>query len=265
MLKVLNLALFLVILAIVPAFSAEDVVVATVNGEKIMASQLDANFKEAKAHGQPMTDKALKALTLTQMIDNMLVLQAAKSADVQNTAQYKELLAQANERIMQEVFLQQQTMKRLSDDDLQKQYKEFLEEQKDMKEVWARHILVQDKSKAEELIKELEKGEDFVTLAANFSIDKTAKTGGDLGYFTRGVMIPEFEYAAFGLDKGQYTHEPVQTRFGWHIIKVEDIRSMPKPSFQDIKPILVARATKNLLGDILKDLRAKSTIDTADQ
>ncbi|KAA6205036.1 MAG: hypothetical protein DU429_04110 [Candidatus Tokpelaia sp.] len=102
-------------------------------------------------------------------------------------------------------------------------------------EIHAEHILVKTQKEAQDIIKQLAKGADFEKLAKEKSIDGTASLGGDLGYFTPGQMVEAFDKAAFALKKGEYTKQPVQTQFGWHIIKVLDIRTKQPPTFDEMK------------------------------
>ena len=114
--------------------------------------------------------------------------------------------------------------------------------------------------KAFELIKELDGGADFETVAKENSIGPSGANGGDLGYFSKGAMVPEFSKAAFALEKGEYTKAPIQTQFGWHVIKVEDTRDIEVPKFADLEPRIRAEASKEVLSEILADLQKDATI-----
>ena len=129
-------------------------------------------------------------------------------------------------------------------------------------EIHARHILVDTKAEAEEVIKRLKNGEDFATLANEKSKDTNAK-GGDLGFFTRGQMLKPFEDAAFALDVGQIS-EPVKTQFGWHVIKVEEKRDQPPPSFDDVKEAIMGQLVQAKAQQVVTGLRNSAKIEIVD-
>jgi peptidyl-prolyl cis-trans isomerase C len=127
--------------------------------------------------------------------------------------------------------------------------------------VHARHILVATEDEAKAVLADLKKGADFATLAKEKSKDPSGKTnGGDLGYFTKEQMVPEFAETAFKLPKGQLS-EPVKTQFGWHIIKVEDKRTKPVPTYEQVKPQLEQYVMRNAQAEILTKLRADAKIE----
>lgn len=242
-----------------PAAAASPV--AIVNGEPITKAEFNEQFKIAKEIGQPIRDHDLRKLVLTQMIENKLVLQAAQGEDIKNDPEYKLRLDHAKDRIQQEVYLYRRAQQKLDTNILKDLYSKFVAENKNREEVWAKHILLKDKETARSIIKRLDNGEKFEKLAEEYSIDKTGKVGGDLGYFSRGVMIPEFEYTAFSLDKDAYTKEPIQTRFGWHVIKTINKRKINLPSFEELKPQLTAKATRNIIEQIVADLRDNAKVE----
>ncbi len=132
-------------------------------------------------------------------------------------------------------------------------------------EVHARHILVATEEEAKEIEAELKKGADFATLAKEKSKDPSgAANGGDLGYFTKDQMVPEFAEAAFKLDKGQIS-DPVHTQFGWHIIKVEDKRTKPTPTFEEVKPQLDNYVARRAQEELVDNLRKSAKIERLDQ
>ena len=127
----------------------------------------------------------------------------------------------------------------MTEADAKKIYDEKIVQLKPEQEVHARHILVATEAEAKEVAERLKKGEDFATVAKEKSKD-TGAEGGDLGFFARGQMLKPFEDAAFALDVGQIS-EPVQTQFGWHIIKVEEKRDQPLPTFDQVKEAIIAQ------------------------
>jgi len=130
-------------------------------------------------------------------------------------------------------------------------------------EVRARHILVKTEQEAKDIVKQLKAGADFTELAKKSSDGPSAQTGGDLGYFSRGQMVKPFEDAAFSLKPGQIS-DPVQTEFGWHVIKVEDKRNRPLPTFDEVKEQLMASLVQNQLKTVVQTLRGSAKIDIVD-
>ena len=126
-------------------------------------------------------------------------------------------------------------------------------------EVHARHILVDDEAKAKDIAKRAKAGEDFAKLAKENSKD-SAEDGGDLGYFTKDQMVPEFAEAAFKLEKGQVS-DPVKTQFGWHIIKVEDKRQKPVPAYEQVEDQVEQYLVRKAQADMVTKLRADAKIE----
>ena len=140
-------------------------------------------------------------------------------------------------------------------------YKLFIADNGSREEVKARHILVPEEATARTIIEKLTGGADFAEIAKTDSTGPSGPNGGDLGYFARGAMVPTFEAAAFELEPGSFTPEPVQTQFGWHVIKVEDRRVATPPSFEEMVPQLRQNLLNQTLGQILEKLRASAQIN----
>lgn len=139
------------------------------------------------------------------------------------------------ESTLQQLYVDRKIMTPISDSEFKARYDREIASMPKEPEIRARHILVKTREEAEALIKQLAKGADFEKLAKEKSTDGSAPLGGDLGYFTKGQMVKPFEDAVFALKVGEYTKTPVETPFGWHIIKVEDIRKKQPPSFEEAK------------------------------
>ena len=145
----------------------------------------------------------------------------------------------------------------MGEDALRKRYEESIKDSAEQgEEVKARHILVACEEDAKAIIEELKKGADFAKLAAEKSTGPSGTSGGDLGYFTADAMVPEFSEAAFALKPGEITEAPVQTQFGWHVIKVEDRRAVQPPSFEQMQPQLAQEMTREILTKAIEELRA---------
>jgi peptidyl-prolyl cis-trans isomerase C len=160
-----------------------------------------------------------------------------------------------------EAYLQAEAKTALTDQALHQVYDTAVKEMGKEEEVHARHILVPTEDEAKAILAELKKGADFATLAKEKTQDPSGKTnGGDLGYFTKGQMVPEFSDVAFKLGKGELS-EPVKSQFGWHIIKVEDKRTKPVPTFEQIKPQLEQYVVRKAQTDMITKLRDGAKIE----
>jgi peptidyl-prolyl cis-trans isomerase C len=206
------------------------------------------------------------------MADMLLVSQAAEAKKMGDTPEFKKKLAFARNKMLMEQMLTTTGKAALTDAAEHKVYDEAVKQMGQEMEVHARHILIraapgdekaskeaEDKIKA--IIVRLKKGEDFEKVAKETTEDPSGKTnGGDLGYFSKEQMVPEFSDTAFKLDKGQIS-EPVKTQFGWHVIKVEDKRVKPMPKFEDVKPQIEQYVTRKAQAELVTSLRASAKIE----
>jgi peptidyl-prolyl cis-trans isomerase C len=263
-------AFALVSVAAVPAF-ADDPILAKVNGTEIHQSDLTVAEEEA---GQlpPMSPDAKKDYLVQFMTDMILVSKAAQDKKLGDTPEFKAKLDFARKKLLMEAILKQAGTDAMTDAAMHQVYNDAVKTMSDEQEVHARHILIraaagddraskeaEDKIKA--IIARLKKGEDFAKVASETTEDPSGKaTGGDLGYFTKEQMVPEFADVAFKLDKGQIS-EPVHTQFGWHVIKVEDKRKKPAPSFDEVKPQIEQYVTRKAQADLVTKLRADAKIE----
>jgi peptidyl-prolyl cis-trans isomerase C len=198
---------------------------------------------------------------LEQVVVNKIVTEKVGKAKLDSDPEVTQALANAKTQILRNVYLEREVNKRITEDKLKAAYKEVLKNLKPVEEVHAEHILVEDQKTAKEVISQLEKGADFAELSKKYSKGPSADKGGDLGWFAKGEMVPEFSDAAFELKKGEFTKAPVKTQFGWHIIKVEDRRMRPEPKYEDVKPQLEAQLRQKTLGEMVqgweKDAKVK--------
>lgn len=243
--------------------AAENPVVARVGKEEIRRNDLLA-MKEAMAQQMPqMAMLPLEAVyrpLLERAVDTKLLAQAAAKDDVAKSDEVKKRLEEARERIMQQVYLEQLVEKQVTDDKIKAAYDQFLKENPPEAEVHARHILLKTEDEAKEVIAQLEKGGDFVELAKEKSTGPSGPKGGDLGYFKKSDMVPEFAAAAFAMEPGQVSESPVQTQFGWHVIKVEDRRQSEAPALDEVREQLRQQVAGQVIEQKMADLRAKSEV-----
>jgi peptidyl-prolyl cis-trans isomerase C len=164
-----------------------------------------------------------------------------------------------------ETLLQQEGKAALTPDAMKKVYDEAVKQMGNEQEVRARHILVPTEDEAKAVLAEVKKGTDFAELARQKSKDPgAAAEGGDLGYFGKEQMVPEFAEVAFKLDKGQVS-DPVKTQFGWHIIKVEDKRTKPVPEFDKVKDQIETYVTRKAQADYIHKLQETAKIERLDK
>ncbi len=224
----------------------KDPLVAKVNGVEVHQSDLAVAEEEA---GQipPMSPEAKQDYLVQFVADMILVSKAAEDKKFGEGAEFKRKLEFSRKKLLMEGLLQSVGKQALTDEAMHKVYDDAVKQIGEEKEVHARHILFrvaagdekaskEAEEKLKAVIARLKKGEDFAKVAAEVTEDPSGKAnGGDLGYFSKDQMVPEFSEAAFKLEHGQIS-EPVKTQFGWHVIKVEDKRVKPAPKFEEVKP-----------------------------
>ena len=269
---ILAATLALLLLAAGPLRAQDkDPLVAKVNGTDVHESDLAVAEEEA---GQipPMSPDAKKDYLVQFMADMILVSKAAEAKKVGDTADFKRKLEFARKKLLMADLLQSVAKEALTDEAMHKVYDEAVKQMQPEQEVHARHILIraaagddkaskeaEDKIKA--VIARLKKGEDFAKVAGEVTEDPSGKAnGGDLGYFSKEQMVPEFSDTAFKLDKGQIS-EPVKTQFGWHVIKVEDKRVKALPTFDEVKPQIEQYVTRKAQAELVTSLRASAKIE----
>jgi peptidyl-prolyl cis-trans isomerase C len=199
---------------------------------------------------------------LNQMVDNTLATQAGRKAKLQDDPAVKRRVAQLTDQVIAQAYIDQMLRKGITDAKLKARYDKYVKEAPPREEISARHILLANEADAKAVIDQLKKGGDFAALAKEKSTDPAGKTsGGDLGWFTKDQMVPEFADAAFKLKKGEITDTPVKTQFGWHVIKVEDRRTAAPPTFDQIKPQLGDQIAREMIGEKMKELRTGAKIE----
>lgn len=239
-----------------------DPVVARVNNQDIKRSEVMRAMTSLPPQLQQLPPQMLVPTIIEQMINGKLVSAAGYAQKLQDDKEVKDRLKRAEERFVQEAYLNRTIGSKMTDAKLQEAYKKYLDENPSKEEIRARHILVDSEEKAGEILAKLAAGTDFAALASEASTDKAAAAqGGDLGYFSQDEMVPEFSTAAFALQPGQITPAAVKTQFGWHIIKVEDRRQSTPPTFEDIKDQLKSDVSQDLMAEVVEDLRKTAKIE----
>jgi peptidyl-prolyl cis-trans isomerase C len=242
-----------------------DPVVARVNGADIRASDVAIAEEDLGASLGQQPEEAKRDSALSFLTDMTLIAKAAEAQNLANGDDFKRRLAYFRSKILMEMLLQRQAKSSVTDEALRKLYDDATSQMKGEKEVRARHILVETEDEAKAILAELKKGGDFAEIAKQKSKDPSAAAeGGDLGYFTKDQMVPEFSEVAFKLEKGQLS-DPVKSQFGWHIIKVEDKRDRPVPEFDKVKDQLETYLQRRAQAELITKLRTEGKVERLDK
>jgi len=258
------------IFAVLPAVSAwaqSDPVIAKVNGVEVHESDLAMAEEDVGQNPQLQTlsGDARRDYLVNYLSDVILAAKAAEAKKVGDQKEFKSRLAFIRNKLLMETLLQQEGKAALTPDAMKKVYDEAVKSMGNEQEVRARHILVPSEDEAKAILAEVKKGTDFAELAKQKSKDPgAAAEGGDLGYFGKEQMVPEFAEAAFKMDKGQVS-DPVKTQFGWHIIKVEDKRTKPVPEFDKVKEQVETYVVRKAQADYIHKLQESAKIERLDK
>ena len=242
----------------------EDPVVARVNGVDIRQSDLAFAEEEIGGNMPTIPPEQKRDYLVNYLVDVIVLSQAAEKQKLGDRPDVKRRLAFDHNRLLMESLLQDSGKSALSDEAERKVYDEAVKQVKNEEEVHARHILVPTEDEAKAILAQLKGGADFAALAKEKSKDPGAAEGGDLGYFTKEQMVPEFAEMAFKLGKGQLS-DPVKTQFGWHIIKVEDKRTRPTPTFEQVKPQIENYVAHRAQAEMVENLRKSATVERLDK
>jgi peptidyl-prolyl cis-trans isomerase C len=239
-----------------------DAVVARV-GDTAITEQDLVFASEAFANELANVPAAQKRSVMIDAFVNMgLLAKAARDANLDETEAFKSRVEFLTLQALRNAYVQQEVMEGLSDEDLQAGYQELVVDQHTPEEqVHARHILVDEKAAAEQIIADLKGGASFEELAKEHSKDPSGQNGGDLGFFGKGQMVPPFEEAAFALEPGETSEEPVESQFGWHVIKVEEKRMSEAPGFAEVEPQLRNYLMRQRFEEVIAELRGKYDVE----
>ena len=243
--------------------SASDPVIARVNGVDIKQSDLALAEEDVGADMQAASPEAKREHLISYLADIIMVTQAADKKNLADNPDFKRRLAFLRSKLLMGYELQQEAKTALTDEALKQTYDEAVKSMSGQEEVRARHILVEGEDEAKAIIEQLKGGADFAKLAKEKSKDPGAAEGGDLGYFTKDQMVPEFADVAFKMYPGQLSN-PVKTQFGWHVIKVEDKRTKQPPEFEKVKDQIEAYLARKVQSDFIAKLRQSAKVERFD-
>src|ERR1700726_2687360 len=257
--------LAMVMLAGLPV-RAEDAnpVLAKVNGAEIRQSDVAIAEEELGPSLAQMDPATKKDNVLAFLIDMKIVSKAAEDKKVENNEDFKKRLAFTRNRLLMDSLLATEGKAATTDEAMKKVYEDASKQITGEQEVHARHILVETEDEAKAVKEELNKGADFAELAKKKSKDPGAADGGDLGFFTKDQMVPEFSTVAFALEPGKIS-DPVKSQFGWHVIKVEEKRNRKAPDFDQVKAQVETYVTRKAQADYVTKLREAAKIERLDK
>ena len=243
-----------------PAWAQEKISVGSVNGEPMYLDEVMQLTEQLPDEYRRQPLESYYPNLVAEIANTKLGAKAATDANLQDNELVQDAIRIATERILAEAYFATEMRKMVTDEEIQSAYDRFIADSDSREEISARHILVNEKQEAVDLIAKLKDGADFATLAQEFSTGPSGPKGGDLGYFGRGQMVPDFEVAAFDLEIGTFTAEPVQTQFGWHVIKLEDKRTQPAPSLEEMRSQIAQGLSQQALARLIEELRKDADI-----
>jgi len=240
----------------------QDIVVANVGGHTIYLSEVVSEIVSLPAQQQRGAgfDELYKKI-LGRMVDEALVLEAAVDSGLKESEQHIERMQEIEEQLLRDQYLTGRLQAKLTDAALRARYEERKAAAEPQQEVRARHILVRTEEEAAAIREEIAAGGDFLALAKEHSVAPgAAEGGGDLGYFAREAMVEPIADAAFALEPGSVS-EPIQTQFGWHLVKVEDRRDAAFPPFEEMQDQIAREMAQEVVAEIVADLRSEADVE----
>jgi peptidyl-prolyl cis-trans isomerase C len=249
-----------------PAVAQDDKVVAKVDGMEVRESDLALAEEDLGNNIPPqLQGDARRDFIVSYYTDIMLVAKGAEAKQTAATTDFQSRLNFVRNKLLMESVLQGEGKKAVTDKAMREVYDHAVKQMGAEEEVRARHILVATEDEAKTILADLKKGGNFETIAKEKSNDPgAAAKGGDLGYFTKDQMVPEFAEVAFKLPKGQLS-EPVKSQFGWHIILVEDKRAKEPPKFEEVKDQLQTFVQRKAQAEYVTKLRGAAKVERLDK
>lgn len=241
---------------------SENKIAAVVDGAVIFQSEVETEYASLPPDFKVVPYARLYPSLVNRLIDRRLLLNRGNAQGLKNDPEVRQRVASAEERAIQEVFLAREVKRYISEDTLKARYADYVKANPPQEQIRLRLILVESRAIAEEIIVALRQGQDFSKLAQERSRASTGKTGGDVGYITRSSGMPEtLMKAAFLLEAGQFTKTPVESPFGWNILKVEDRRTIKPGTYEEKKQEIANDITSKVVENLLASLRTGANIE----
>ena len=242
---------------------SSDPVVAKVNGQPIHLSEVQEAAQGLPENAQRLPQQTLFPMVLEQLIDSRALAAEARRTGLDKDPGVQQQLAAAEDQALGSAMLRKEVGPEITDDAVRARYEKEIAGKPGEEEVHARHILVADEATAKKVIDALKKGGDFVALSKQYNKDPgAAQQGGDLGFFKKGDMAPEFADAAFALQPGQFSQTPVHTQFGWHVIQVLARRRAEPPSYEQASAELRQKMIQEGVQKAVAQARAGVQVET---
>ncbi len=244
--------------------TAEDKVIASVNGYNVTESEMALAEADLGAEISTLQGQMRRRVLVEYIIENRLFAEAAEADKLGTGPDFEKRVQFWRQRALRDAYYEKTVKSSIGEAAAKGIYEDRVKSLPVEEEVQARHILVKSEDEAKKIAEKITAGGDFAALAKENSGDAGSKEqGGMLGYFGKGQMVPEFETAAFAMKKGEVS-KPVQSNFGWHVIKVEDRRQKPPPTFDDVKDRIMSTMVQSKAQDIVTGLRSKAKIEYID-
>ena len=256
------LAFLLFSIMFLKATQAQNIpIVANVNNEDISLETMIHAMNELPPEIQSQPFMTYYEDLLERVIDIKLFAQEGKKMKLDEEPSVRAAIDFVIEKVLMQAFLSKYVQENIKEENLKASYNNFIADETSREEIKASHILMDTESEAIDVINMLNNGDDFAELAKNKSTGPSGPSGGDLGWFKRGQMVPPFEKAAFSLNKNEITQRPVQTQFGWHVIKIFDKRIPEAPSYENMKSKLIQDLERKIVSKKIQDLRNDALIE----
>ena len=244
-----------------PALAQERITVATLDGEAIYLDEVIAVAETLPQEYQQQGIGALYPQLVDEVVNARLAAVAGRASGIDKDDDVAAAIKAAADRVIAEAYITRKVNEQLTDEAIQTAYDAYVDDTASREQVTASHILVETEEEAKAIIAQLSDGADFATLAKEKSTGPSGPNGGELGSFGRGQMVPAFETAAFAMTEGSYSETPVQTQFGWHVIKVSAKGLQEAPSLDEMRDQLVANLSRQSFSRIVEELRVGSSLD----
>ena len=244
-----------------PALAQERITVATLDGEAIYLDEVIAVAETLPQEYQQQGIGALYPQLVDEVVNARLAAVAGRASGIDKDDDVAAAITAAADRVIAESYITRRVNEQLTDEAIQTAYDAYVNDTASREQVTASHILVETEEEAKAIIAQLSDGADFAALAKEKSTGPSGPNGGELGSFGRGQMVPAFETAAFSMAEGSYSETPVQTQFGWHVIKVSAKGLQEAPSLDEMRDQLVANLSRQSFSRIVEELRVGSSLD----
>jgi len=244
--------------------TTDDIVVARVDGDAVYFSDLMVAYSQLPEQAQQMGMETVYPFLLDRVIDEKILGIAAAKAVAPDDPEVKEQIEQFRERVTMQIYFSRQLEEKVTEERILAGYDQYVKDNPPTEELHARHILLETEEMAREVLSEIQGGKDFAEAAKEHSTGPSGPNGGDLGYFAADAMVKPFSDAAYAMQAGEISAEPVQTEFGWHLIRVEDRRESPQPALEEMREQISQELTQTIATEILEGLRGAAAIEKFD-